>query len=337
LCTARWVRAEFEQSLADAMILKRMAAQSAHDLAASVANRVVGVNYNTLGQFERAHEATLEAVRLVESIPGSGDARRPGEVHNQEVGALIHAAVAHWHIGRWRESARLESKAVRLAESSGHWNTMAYCMFFRQYLAALRRDTVAIEQHSRAVLEIALTYELPFWTVYGNGFRGLGRDFAASTEAARVFEDGIEGWRNGTARAFYTGVLGQLAWLHLVAGRIDQALEVIEDAYAEARRTGELWFLAELQRIHARVLLRRGVEGDSNRADALWRHAQDTACSQHAWSFFARASADLRARMLARGESALVSELDAHVRRVLPETVDPEVVESARTEPLEPF
>jgi len=48
-------------------------------------------------------------------------------------------------------------------------------------------------------------------------------------------------------------------------------------------------------------------------------------------------SADLRARMLARGESALVSELDAHVRRVLPETVDPEVVESARTEPLEPF
>jgi predicted ATPase len=75
-----------------------------------------------------------------------------------------------------------------------------------------------------------------------------------------------------------------------VAGQIEEALALFDDALRLVERTGERWFAAELNRHKGQLLLR---QGHSEAAEELYRKAPSIAVEQEAKLWELRAAASL--------------------------------------------
>ena len=75
-----------------------------------------------------------------------------------------------------------------------------------------------------------------------------------------------------------------------IAGQIEEALALLDDALQIVERTGERWFAAELNRHKGQLLLR---QGHSEAAEELYRKALSIAEEQEAKLWELRAAASL--------------------------------------------
>ena len=75
-----------------------------------------------------------------------------------------------------------------------------------------------------------------------------------------------------------------------IAGRIEEALSHLEDAFHTVQRTGERWFAAELNRHKGRLLLR---QGQVDAAEGLYHKALSIAREQEAKLWELRAAVNL--------------------------------------------
>jgi len=90
-----------------------------------------------------------------------------------------------------------------------------------------------------------------------------------------------------------TGTLYHIALIAAaceVAGQMEEASTLLDDALQIVERTGERWFLAELNRHKGRLLLRHG---DSEAAEDLYRKALSLAREQEARLWELRAAVSL--------------------------------------------
>jgi class 3 adenylate cyclase/predicted ATPase len=104
-----------------------------------------------------------------------------------------------------------------------------------------------------------------------------------------------------------------------IAGQIDEALTLIDDALQSAERTGEHLFTAELYRHKGRMLLR---QGHSEAAEELYRKALSIAEKQGAKLWELRAAASLARLRRDQGRHAEARDLLAPVYRWLTEGFD---------------
>jgi predicted ATPase len=81
-----------------------------------------------------------------------------------------------------------------------------------------------------------------------------------------------------------------LARAYGIAGKVDEALVLLDDALQIAESTGERWLEAELNRHKGQLMLR---QGDSEAAEELYRKALVTAEEQQAKLWELRAAVSL--------------------------------------------
>src|SRR5204862_7021090 len=91
------------------------------------------------------------------------------------------------------------------------------------------------------------------------------------------------------AETFMLQYIALLAEAYEIAGQIEEAVTLLDDALQIVARTGERWFLAELNRHKGQLMLR---QGRSEAAEELYRHALGIAAEQGAkiWELRAAAS-----------------------------------------------
>jgi len=95
-----------------------------------------------------------------------------------------------------------------------------------------------------------------------------------------------------------------------MAGQIEEALTLLEEALQIAGRTGERWFAAELHRHKGRLLL---CQGQSEAAEELYRKALSIAVEQEAKLWEMRATMSLARLWGEQGRRAEARELLAPV------------------------
>jgi predicted ATPase len=95
-----------------------------------------------------------------------------------------------------------------------------------------------------------------------------------------------------------------------IAGQIEEALTLLDDALQTAERTGEHWFAAELNRHKGQLLLR---QGHSEAAEELYRKALRIAWEQEAKLWELRAAASLARLRRDQGRHAEARDLLAPV------------------------
>jgi predicted ATPase len=95
-----------------------------------------------------------------------------------------------------------------------------------------------------------------------------------------------------------------------IAGQVEEALTLLDDALQVVEKTGERWFAAELNRHKGQLLLR---QGHSEAAEELYRKALSIAQEQEAKLWELRAAASLARLRRDQGRHAEAHDLLASV------------------------
>ena len=206
----------------------------------------------------------------------------------------LHTAWALWVLGYPAQAAALMQEALELAHSIDHPFSLAHGHRFAAAIHQSRRERDA--SHEQAERSVTLSTEHGFGAVLmaANFHRGWG--FA---EQGRE-EDGLalmQAWV-ATCRQIRSECLlpGYLAWLAEVygdLGRLQEGLDLIDEALATGTQSGNHYWTAELYRLRG-ALTRTDTEAESSFVEAL-----AIARRQRAKSFELRAAMSL-SRLWAR-------------------------------------
>ena len=219
-----------------------------------VAHRVSGTTCLYFGDFVDAHEHFQKSIKLYDQAWHGDFANRFG--HDPHAAAEIRDAITLWALGRTDDSLRLADRALADAESAAHAPTMGYALVFAALLGLLRRNPEAVATYSQALADIASRYDL------STGFAVFLQSWAKSSDGAN--ESRLTEMRRGlpiaTARRthwVFPSFEADIAEAEASAGETDAGLKRLDDALAEAERTEQPWYEAEMHRIRGEILLQR--------------------------------------------------------------------------------
>jgi class 3 adenylate cyclase/predicted ATPase len=236
---------------------------------APVAHRVSGVTCLYFGDFAAAHEHFQKALALY-------DWARHGDLTNRfgtdpRANPEVFDAIALWFLGRIDEALPLAGRALADAEASAHIPTMAFVLSYRALLGLFRRHPEAIAADSQALAAIVSEYDLAaILAGLAAFFRGWANWSCAAGEAPLAeMQTGIAIQREHDCLWLLPPQEAALAEAEAVAGEIDAGLKRLEDALAEAKRSGAHWYEAEMHRIRAEILLKRDPADLAPAAQAL--------------------------------------------------------------------
>jgi predicted ATPase len=164
------------------------------------------------------------------------------------------------------------------------------CLFHQ-----VRGDAAAVYARSEELITLAAEQGFPHLLATGTFFRAW-----ATLAAGGAIDVAIAEMRRGLAAKRATGAelkvpyyLGLLSDAHRRAGDVPAALQLIEDAFERAERTGERWFEPELHRLRGKALLISSELGCArDAAEASFRRALSVAGAQgtHLWELRAATS-----------------------------------------------
>jgi predicted ATPase len=160
---------------------------------------------------------------------------------------------------------------------------------------------------------VAVTTEqgLPHWRAQGTICRGWvmvrNNDVA---EGISLLRSGSAAYRATGAEIWTPHFMALLARACEVAERAKEGLNLLDEALRIVSRTGERWFLAELNRHKGQFLLR---QGHSEAAEELYRKALSIAAEQEAKLWELRAAVSLARLRRDQGRPAEARDLLAPV------------------------
>src|SRR5205823_9614355 len=120
-------------------------------------------------------------------------------------------------------------------------------------------------------IAVATEQSFPYWRAQGTIFRGWvmvkNGDVTQGISLLRSGSTTFRGTGTETWMAYYIALLAAACE---IAGRIAEALTLLDEASQIVARTGERWFAAALNRQKGQLLLR---QGHSDAAEELYRNA----------------------------------------------------------------
>jgi predicted ATPase len=147
--------------------------------------------------------------------------------------------------------------------------------------------------HERAEQLVALTNEqgFPHWGAQGAIYRGWVKvNNGDVTEGMSLLCGGSTAYSATGAKAWTSYHIALLAGACAIAGQVEEGVTRLDDALQIVERTGERWFVAELNRHKGHLLLR---QGHSEAAEELYRKALRIAEEQGAKLWELRAAVSL--------------------------------------------
>jgi predicted ATPase len=150
------------------------------------------------------------------------------------------------------------------------------------------------ERFTTMVLQESERHSFQIWHSYGQCFRGeLLINQGDLEEGLRLLQDGIGKLRQAKFVQYYTAFLCTLAQSLAAAGRVAEAIGVIDEALARSAASEERWCAAELLRVKGELLLQAAHADAAAQAEALFAEALRQAREQHALAWELRTATSL--------------------------------------------
>jgi predicted ATPase len=181
--------------------------------------------------------------------------------------------------------------AVAEARRLAHPPTLASGLVNSTRLLSLVGDNAALGERADQLVALTTEQGFPHWAAQGMIFRGCVKvkngDMA---EGISLLRSGSSTYRSTGAELLVPYHIALLARACEIAGQVEEAVILLEDALRIVERTGERWFAAELNRHKGQLLLRRG---QTEAAEELYRKALCIAEEQGAKLWELRATSSL--------------------------------------------
>jgi len=182
------------------------------------------------------------------------------------------------------------SAAIAEARRLAHSLSLAMSLANGATVLSLVGDTAALDERADELVAVATEQGFPFWRAFGTIYRGwVNAKNGDVAEGISLLRSGLAAYRATRGELWMPHFVALLAGACEIAGQIQEALTLLDDALQIADRTGERWFAAELNRQKGQFLLR---QGHPEAAEDLYRRAMSIAKEQEAklWELCAGAS-----------------------------------------------
>ncbi len=178
-------------------------------------------------------------------------------------------------------------------------------------LLSLVGDDAALDERADELVAVATEQGFPFWRAVGTIYRGWVKVKNGDvTEGISLLRSGSSAYRATGAEMWMPHYIALLAGACEIAGQVEEAVTLLDDALQIVERTGERWLAAELNRHKGQLLLR---QGHSEAAEELYRKALSIAVEQEAKLWELRAAASLARLRRDQGRHAEARDLLAPV------------------------
>jgi tetratricopeptide (TPR) repeat protein len=203
-------------------------------------------------------------------------------------------------LGRIDRARDIGEETIAMARRQRQPVSLAFALVMSQHLYILRDERERLLEISNEVIDLCRAIGLVQEVEWGRTFQAWGLGDAGDRDGA------IEQLNDALARQLAIGsytsrtaFVGILAEQCLRAGRLDEGLAAIDQAFAHTKRTGECYFMSDSLRWRGELLL---AKGDAAAAEASLREAVQVASRQQALLFELRAGTGLARLLQARGD-----------------------------------
>ncbi|MFO1060750.1 MAG: AAA family ATPase [Dongiaceae bacterium] len=282
-------------------------ARSGGDVASEIVGLVyAGCGYIHLGDCVPAVEVCRRAGQLFEAERPSGFGLRFG-IEAQAAG-YAYGGWALWLAGQPDQARASGERTLAILETVPHPFSLARAYYWTAVIHQMRGDWPMVEERARQAVKASQELGFPMSAATGRVLHGAARAALGDAEA------GIREMRLGLADYHATGARFQRSYLLCLLaealgdqGRLDEALEAVEEAREFVEATDERYWEAELARVQARLLLAGGT--DEAVVDAHLVRGLEIARAQQARSLELRAATALARHRSVRGECAAAASL----------------------------
>ena len=233
------------------------------------------------------HENCIAAVETGLPLYGAGQGKPNATLfggHDAKVCGLAHRSLSLWFTGKPTSAIHAMFAARHWAQRSGHVASITHALINEAMLHSYRRDFRTLRTVIADIRQLAGRHHLPSLAVAAQIFEGWCDGNAGNVERGRdTMRQGL-----GLHGEFQTPedepvYCGMLAELMTRTGEVDGALALLRSATVQAEAGGSRYWLAELHRRTAQLLLLRGASAED--IAAAFEKSLATADEQNAVPF----------------------------------------------------
>jgi len=181
--------------------------------------------------------------------------------------------------------------AIAEARMLAHPPSLAASLAMGARLLSLCGDNAALDQRAEQLIAVATKQGFPSYRAMGTIYQGWTKVSAGEVaEGISLLRSGSTAYRATGAESRMPYYVALLAKATEIAGQVDEALALLDDASHIAERIGERWFAAELCRHKGELMQRQGL---SEAAEEFYRKALVIAEEQDAKLWELRAAVSL--------------------------------------------
>ena len=273
-----------------------------------VGERMVGASLHYLGDQTNARQHLEHMLRRYVD-----PARRSHAVrfqYDQKVAAHMILARVLWLQGFPEQALRAAHENVEDARAVDHVLSLCNALEIPCLVAIWSGDLVAAQSSVTALLDHSARHALAVRHRAARCFKGAflieRGEVSSGLELLRAAVDEL---RESSFVAYYPVTLGWLAQGLAGVGQVAQALETIDEALAKSERDEECWWIAELLRIKAELILLEGGPGAARIAEEHFQRALEWTRKQGALSLELRCATGLARLWHAQGRTEAAREL----------------------------
>jgi predicted ATPase len=221
------------------------------------------------GRFASSRSHLEEALALYDSI-----SRHPlfeqVQIHPQP-GARAYLGFVLFCLGFPDQAFAWTEASISGARKLAHLTTLAVSLSFGTKLLLLGGDNAALIERVDEMVAVATEHNFPYYraqgTIYCGWIKVESGDVAGGMS---LLHSGSTTYRATGVALWMPHYIALLARACEIAGQIEEAVTLLDDALQMVERTGERWLAAELNRHKGQLLLR---QGHSEAAEKLYRTA----------------------------------------------------------------
>jgi predicted ATPase len=255
--------------------------------------RSSGHNLMYSGKFAASQSHLEEAIALEEAVaPHDPNFHRfIYRVHHHPANAQAYLGNVLFILGYPDQALARSNAAIAGAGAPAHQQFLATSLAVGIRLLSLVGDNRGLAERADQLVALATEQGFPHWRAQGTIYRGWAKvKNGAVAVGTALLSAGLAAYRAAGSELFVPHYLDLQAAVCEIAGQIEEAVSVLNDALQLVERTGERWLEAELNRHKGQLLL---GQGHTEAAEKLYHKALSVAREQEAKLWELRATASL--------------------------------------------
>lgn len=267
-------------------------AEEGHDAALGLrAHNILGANVFFLGQFSLSRAHLEQTVTRYD--PQTHQTPALLDVQTAAITSRSFLALSLWLLGYPDCAMARSQEALQLAEDSGLPFMRAMASVLAAMVCQYRQEAHHTVSQATEAITRAVAGGFPFWEDIAGVLHAWAQTVRGHKQGAlEHLTHAVGVWQEKGALLAQPYFLALRAEAYAHAGRVQEGLEDIRQAFAVTHTTGERWYEAELYRLRGELLLAHSRTQDEE-AERSFQQARALAHQQQAKSLELRATTSL--------------------------------------------